>query len=146
MKNIFFVIILLIATSAFAEDPTTAYGWVDSYGVESFTDRDEAVPAKYLEDVESVTLDGIEGYEKLTSYKAADTLAYRAGLADRLAELRSRRGRAPEPAVEACDGHILVTSQRIQDGDYNRRIFVVTDECGRTASVTSHYPDVQINR
>jgi hypothetical protein len=49
MKNIFFVFILLIATSALADGPTTVYGWVSSDGVESFTDNDKAVPAKYLD-------------------------------------------------------------------------------------------------
>jgi len=45
-----------------------------------------------------------------------------------------------------CKGHVLVTSQRIQDGDYNRRIYIVTDECGKTTSVTPFNPSVQINR
>jgi hypothetical protein len=138
MKNIFFVFILLIATSAIADGPTTVYGWVSSDGVESFTDNDKAVPAKYLEDVEVITLNGIKGYEKFSVItESVDQTAW-------LAHLRHVNTVVVEP--DFCKGHILVTSQRIQVGDYNRRIYVVTDECGKTTSVTSYPPNVQINR
>jgi hypothetical protein len=141
MKNIFFVIVLLVATSAFAEGPTTVYGWVDSDGVESFTDRDEAVPAKYLEDVEVITLYGIKGYEKFSTVLES---TYAADLEARLVHLREANTVTVGP--DFCKGHVLVTSQRIQDGDYNRRIYIATDECGKTTSVTSFMPGVQINR
>ena len=138
MKNIFFVFILLIATSAVADSPTTVYKWVDSEGVASYTDNDKAVPAKYLEDVETVTLNGIKGYEKFSTVTvSADHTAW-------LAHLREVNTVVAEP--DYCKGHVLVTSQRIQDGDYNRRIYIVTDECGKTTSVTPFNPSVQINR
>jgi hypothetical protein len=138
MKNIFFVFILLVATSAFADGPTTVYGWVDSEGVESFTDSDARVPAKYLEDVEVISLKGVKGYEKFTAVTvSADHAAW-------LAHLREVNTVVVEP--EYCKGHVLVTSQRIQDGDINRRIYIATDECGKTTSVTPFNPSVQINR
>jgi len=141
LMHIFFVFALLIATSAVADGPTTVYKWVDSDGVQSFTDSDEAVPAKYLEDVEVISLNGIKGYEKFSTTLES---TYAADLEARLAHLREANTVVVKP--EFCKGHVLVTSQRIQDGDYNRRVYVVTDECGKTTSVTSAYPDVQINR
>jgi len=110
----------------------------------SFTDREKAVPQAYKADAVKRTTAEID--VKLTSGKAADTAAYKAALDARLADLRARSDARRTPAVKACNGHVLVTSQRIQDGDFNRRIYVATDECGRTTTVTPFNPDVQINR
>jgi hypothetical protein len=108
----------------------------------SFTDREKAVPQAYKSNAVKRNTSEID--VKLTPYKAADTAAYNAGQTARLVDLRARR--TPTAAVEACNGHVLVTSQRIQDGDYNRRIYIATDECGRTTTVTPFNPNVQINR
>jgi hypothetical protein len=133
------IIMLALAISAQAGE-FYQYTTVDE--TISFTDREKAVPQAYK--ANAVKRNTSEIDVKLTPYKAADTAANTAALADRLVALRAQP--VPVRTVATCTGHVLVTSQRIQVGDYNRRIFVATDECGQTRSVTSFYPDVQINR
>jgi hypothetical protein len=143
MRTILCTIIILLALTVQAQaGEFYQYTTVDE--TISFTDREKAIPKAYK--ANAVKRDTSEIDVKLTAGKALDAALYRASLADRLADLRARSAARRAPAVEACAGHVLVTSQRIQVGDYNRRIFVATDECGRTRSVTSFYPDVQINR
>jgi len=143
MRTILCTIIILLALAVQAQ-AGEFYQYTTGDGTVSFTDNEKLVPKAFK--ATAVKRNTAEVDMKLTATKAADTAAYKAGLDARLAELQARRAARRAPAVEACAGHVLVTSHRIQDGDYNRRIFIATDECGRTRSVTSFYPDVQINR
>jgi hypothetical protein len=141
MRTILCTTIILLALAVQAQaGEFYQYTTVDE--TVSFTDSEKAVPQAYKANAVKRATSEID--VNLTPYKAADTAAYTVALSARLTELRARP--VPAPAVEACPGHILVTSQRIQDGDYNRRIYIATDECGRTTTVTPFNPSVQINR
>lgn len=143
MRTLLCTTIILLAL-AFQAQAGEFYQYTTVDETISFTDREKAVPQAYK--ANAIKRDTAEVDVALTLTKAADTAAYRAGLADRLATLQARRDARRAPAVEACPGHVLVTSQRIQVGDYNRRIYIATDECGRTITVTPFNPNVQINR
>ena len=138
------VFLLLIATTAIADEPTAVYSWVTEDGVASYTDRAKAVPPMY--EAKVITVNGLANFE-LGSVVAPSTYGAD-GYAERLAHLRQVNAAGVErrARLRDCTGHVLVTSQRVQDGDYNRRTYVATDECGRTTSVTAFYPSAQINR
>jgi len=120
--------------------------WTDSDEVIHFTEREAAVPKQYLEDVELVTIHGLEDFER-GSVIAPST--YAVDLEARLTHLRSMRIEsifASRQRLRDCTGHVFVTSERFQIGDFNRRFYTVFDECGRVLSVTRSRPAVQINR
>ena len=148
IKHFLFASLFLLALPALADGPTQALKWVDAAGVIAFTDDTEMVPEKYRADVEIIALTGLENLKRATIPDSEGEAAYAAGLEERLAYFRQVNANSPvnPNRLNDCTGHVLVTSQRMQLGDYNRRIFFATDECGRTRSVTSFSPDVQINR
>ena len=137
---------LIVATSD-ANEPTTVYGWETNDGTMSFTDNVNAVPEMYVDVATARTgsLGGLKNFEKLTIELES---TYADDLTGRLAHLREMNAVGVQRRIRLrdCSGHVLVTSQRIQDGDFNRRIYVATDACGRTATVTPFNPSVQINR
>jgi len=142
MKKILFlfIAIALMATASSADEPTTVYSWETKDGAIAFTDVAERVPEMYVADV--ITIDETIG--RITTVLDS---SYGDDLRARIAHLREMNGeRRARGALRDCTGHVLVTSQRIQDGDFNRRIYIATDECGRTATVTPFNPSVQINR
>ena len=140
--------LLLLGASALALDAQSeTYRWVTEDGSISFADDEKQVPKRNRESATVVDLKTI-GLEKLTPTKAADTAEEAAALTSRLERLRTSNA---TPSVNPnrltdCSGHVTVTSERIQVGDHNRRVFIATDECGRVTSVTPFYPEVQINR
>ncbi len=127
-----------------AGEPHQFLSWTDSDEVIHFTDREAAVPKQYLEDVETITIEGLQNFEQ-GSVVAPNT--YAVDLEAHLAHLREvNAADFRHPRLRDCTGHVLVTSERFQIGDYNRRFYTVFDECGRVASVTRSRPAVQINR
>jgi len=126
---------------AMGADAGDFYQWTDSSGAISFTDDAKQIPAKYK--TKAVERDFADlSVKKVTP---ENTSGDTAALDSRLARLREANALPPRPARE-CEGHVTVTSDRIQVGDYNTRVFIVRNECGETVSVTPFYPSVQVNR
>ena len=144
MRRILFTAIVLLVAAAANAESTTVYSWVTEDGVASYTDRAKAVPPMY--EAKVITVDGLKDFE-LRSVVAPNTYGAMM-LTARLEHLRQVNAVDVERRfrLRDCTGHAFVTSQRIRDGDYNRRIYVATDECGRVASVTPFNPSVRINR
>ncbi len=139
-RILFIAIVLMLSTASFAAEPTTVYSWETRDGAIAFTDTATRVPKMYVADV--ITIDETVG--RITTVLDS---SYAEDLTARIAHLREMNAeRRVRGALRDCTGHVLVTSQRIQDGDFNRRIYIATDECGRTATVTPFNPNVQINR
>ncbi len=92
-----------------------------------------------------IEVDGLKDFERGTIVNSS---TYATALEARLAHLREVNAVETQPRqrLRDCTGHVTVTSQRVQDGDFNRRLFTVFDECGQVVSVTRSRPDVQINR
>ncbi len=138
------IFLFLVATHE--AEASDFYQWTDSAGAISFTDDESRIPAAFKEAVEVIRIEGLKSFEQ-GSIVAPST--YAVDLEARLTHLRSMRIEsifASRQRPRDCTGHVFVTSERFQIGDYNRRFYTVFDECGRVVSVTRSRPAVQINR
>ncbi len=115
------------------------YQYTNSDGVIAFTDNRNRIPEAFASEAVERTFAELRQTTgtQITPHNTRGPVLVPAGVAD-LPVSRTR--------LNDCTGHVTVTSVRRQVGDYNRRFIVATDECGRTISVTPHYPNVQINR
>lgn len=82
------LLLVLLATPALAE-PREVFTWVTTDGTVGFTDELKNVPAKYRDDAEAITVDGLNDYERGTI--RSDDGSYARGLEKRLSYLRARR-------------------------------------------------------
>lgn len=122
------------------------YQWETSEGTLSFTEEPTRIPLAYesqaversFEDVAAKTED------HLTPHSTSHPNALQSRLRH-LRELNAVNQENPNRQT-VCNKAVYVSSVRQQVGEYNRRFLVVTDECGRTVSVTQHYPHIEINR
>lgn len=123
------------------------YQWTTPDGTVEFTDDPKQVPESFQDQAVKRTTEALSQSRRvlLTPHS---TSTHATDLELRLQELRDRRSRlgANPNHLVRCDGPVTVTSERRQTGSSNRRLFIITDECGRTVSVTPHYPDIQVNR
>ena len=138
MRNIAVVtLILMLTTAAYAGE---IFRYETKDGVVSFTDSEKRIPAAYRDVTEKVALEGeFKNFDRLT----ISTVKYgvpHLHLTPLLASAENQNG------VDECTGHVSVTSERHQLGDFNRTIYFVHDECGELVSVTFYQPKVRINR
>ena len=138
---VLFVIVMATLAVAGASDASPMWCWTTEDSVLSCTDTEKNIPARYKDQAEVVETENL-ATERITPHSTA---GHADELTARLARLRQVNAPAPKP-VRECEGHVTVTSDRIQVGEYNSRVFIVKNECGETVSVTPFYPDVQINR
>ena len=134
---------ILVASSAPAGE---FYQWTDRDGTVNLTDDVKRIPKAYQasavkRDFADVDVAVTEMVIPAAEYDAA----VKAGL-ERLRALNANLSLNLNRRDERCTGPVTVTSRRVDVGDYNRRLYYVTDECGRTSTVTPFSPDVQINR
>lgn len=146
MRNIAVVaLILMLATAAQAGE---IFRYVTTDGTVSFTDDEKKIPAVYTDVAEEVVLEGdFKDFGSLTIITVDPTSPARyypvmSKLTNRVT-LDARTGSA---IVTNCTGHVSVTSERHQFGDFNRTIYLVHDECGELVSVTFYQPEVRIRR
>jgi hypothetical protein len=136
MKHILPILLLLFATTAFADPPVMT--WEDNFGGVHYTDSEEVVPAMYLDRVEYVVPAAMG---RITPMSPGVSEAHAAYLDSRLAELRARPIPPNLNLINPCRGHLIVKKVRVQEGDYNRTKVVVIDACGDVVSVSGQYPD-----
>ncbi len=142
MRNIVAVVlILMLVTAAQAGE---IFRYVDNYGAVSFTDDVKRIPAEYVLVTEKIVLGEFKDFDRLTIITVNPTLPVvsMSKLTNRVT-LDARTGSA---IVTNCTGHVSVTSERHQFGDFNRTIYLVHDECGELVSVTFYQPEVRIHR
>jgi hypothetical protein len=127
-------LILMLATTAYAGE---IFRYVDSDGTVSFTDDVKRIPAAYKDVAEKVVLEG--------EFKNLDSLT----IVTVTPEIVIPVVEVPDTTV-TCNGFVTVTSERRQfsDGlsDYNRRVYLVHDECGNLVSETFYQPEIRIER
>jgi hypothetical protein len=130
----------MLATAAQAGE---IFRYVTEDGVVSFTDELKRVPARYKDVAERVILDEeFKDFNRLSVATVDSTLPVLPKLTNRVT-VDARTGSA---IITNCTGHVSVTSERHQFGDYNRTVYLVHDECGDLISVTSYQPEVRIER
>lgn len=123
----------------------TFFEWKSRDGSLSFTDREKQVPVLYR-------TSGAVAERKWSDLDAKVTIPEPGDLRGVKAELKRLRTLNAELPINqnrlapTCTGPVTVTSKRVDVGDYNTRLFYVTDECGRVRTVTGYYPNIQINR
>jgi hypothetical protein len=132
------VLILMLATAAHAGE---IFRYVTSDGTVSFTDDVKRIPAAYKDVAETVVLEGeFKEFGRL-SVITVDPTDLTSLVATKLVNRDFHRA-----FVSTCDGHISVTSERVQFGDFNRTVYYVYDECGKLVSTTFSQPEVYIGR
>jgi hypothetical protein len=135
MRNVFIVLIAVLATSvALADGPTVAFKYVDSYGTLSFTDDEKRVPAKYKAAAEKVTLGALGDYQRFTPISVAPAVV-----------------EAPTPVVTVTTptkrdcGTVTFRSERRDHDGFNSRFFIAEDDCGILYDAP-FYPDYIVRR
>ena len=135
------MVVGFLATSVFTCEAEAGdfYQYTNSDGVIAFTDNQNRIPEAFASEAVERTFAELRQTTgaQITPHNTTGPVFVPSGAPD-LPVSRTR--------LRDCTGHVLVTSQRIQVGDFNRRIYIATDECGRTSTVTPFNPDVQINR
>ncbi len=143
LGTVLLVAILGLALHAWADERPGAkryHSYVSDTGSLSFSDDEKRIPERHKAEAESHTW--AELAEKVapreTLMKFEDVVIPEPP-ANPVAEVISSW--RPE-----CSGHVTVEQVRVQDGAYNRNMFVVRDECGNIVSVTPQRPHIHINR
>ena len=132
-------LILMLTTAAQAGE---IFRYVTTDGTVSFTDDENRIPAAYSDVTEEVVLEGdFKDFGRLTIITIDPILPVLSKLTNRVT-----LGASIGAIITNCNGHVSVTSERHQFGDFNRTVYLVHDECGELASVTFYQPEVRINR
>lgn len=132
-----FVVVLWILSASLAKAQEVSpadiyYFYVSENGSWSYTDEAKRIPAKYVE--KSLELKW-KALREVTEKHWTSAGSNYAGIPSHLSYL-------PEPNpnwLRRCSGHVSVTTKRVQEGAYNREIYIVTDSCGDVVLV-SPYP------
>jgi hypothetical protein len=127
-----FCLSLIMATQSQAGD---FFQWEDHAGNLAFTDNPKHVPPTHKPHAVERSWKELDVIPVTLVVKQPDVVP-----------LTSSRREVNSNRLSDCTGPITVTSERRQFDEYNRRIFIVTNECGRVTSVTTEYPSLRINR
>ena len=138
------IVVIVVSIFAYArsalpqEVEGSFYQWTTESGVVSFTDDMKRVPDLYKDQAVERTWEDVHAsVEKRFTPESTRHEPY--VWADPVLE--------PNPNWERdCTGHITVTQERVQNGEYNRNMFTVQDECGRVISITPHRPQISLQR
>jgi hypothetical protein len=138
MRNIAVIaLILMLATAAQAGE---IFRYVTNDGTISFTDDVKRIPLAYKDVAETVVLEGeFKWFDSLT----ISTVKYEV---PHIHLMPLRASAENLNGADECTGHVSVTSERRQFGDFNRTIYLVHDECGELVSATFYQPEVRINQ
>ena len=135
MRNVFIVLIVVLAASvALADGSTVAYKYVDSFGILSFTDDADRVPAKYKAAAEKVTLGSLADYDRFTAVAPATENP-------RLVALRAAN--TPVATTKKDCGTMTTRSERRDHDGFNSRFWIVEDDCGELYNATG-YPSAYL--
>lgn len=152
-----FVVVLLLVVALFAllqsaaraeEGEATSgafFQWEDRRGTLSFSNSLKNIPPEYRDNVVRRTFAEVranvaprETRVDASTLKIHVPRAYsQTGSEPLLAPRRSER--------EDCNQPLTIESRRVQQGRYNRLMYVVIDECGEEISVTPQTPWVDVS-
>jgi len=131
------------------KDKGSFYQWTNpTSGSVEFTDNVKRIPESFQAAAVKRSFEDVAKNVAITptSMSAEDYYAAVSRGLERYRAIAATRTPVNPNSLNDCTGPAVVTSQRMQQGDYNRRIYFVTDECGRTSTVSPYAPVVQINR
>ncbi len=120
----------------------TFYQYTDDHGVLSLTDDPERIPERYYEPVNRVL---VRSWEILRATTRPQWTPHSTNHPVSKWDPVSSPERNPN-RERKCTGHTTITTKRVQDGEYNREVYVVTNRCGRVVSVTPYPPEMTIRR
>jgi hypothetical protein len=130
MRNVFIVLIAVLASSAaLADGPTVVFKYVDSFGTLSFTDDENRVPEMYKAKAEKVTLSAFEDYDRLTPTGPATENP-------RLVTLRAAN--TSVTVTEQDCGTVTIRFERRDHDGLNSLFWIVEDDCGELYNATGY--------
>lgn len=116
----------------------TFFQYTDDHGVLSFAGVLEDVPEKYQDQTLELTWKAL--------HEAADSHWTPQSTKQPAVTFWATSGQPERPAPKKCSGHLTVTSKRVQEGEYNREVWIAVDRCGKVVSVTPYPPKMVIPR
>lgn len=141
MRNTVAVAVALFLMFATAAHGGEIFRYVTNDGTVSFTDDVKRIPPMYKDTAETVVLEGaFKNFGRLTVVTEDFTPRLFPGV------VASKLVNNDFDRAVTCTGHVFVTSERHQFGDFNRTVYLTYNECGDLVSVTFSQPKVQIDR
>lgn len=128
------MILFGLAVSAIAAEGF--YQWTTEEGVHAYTDDVKQVPERYREQATQRTWGALR--EVTEAQITPQSTNHPVPTWDYQPDAK--------PAPQDCKGYVTITQMRVQQGDYNREMFVARDSCGKVVSVTPQRPRMDINR
>ena len=128
-------VVLFVASFAKPAHSADFYTWTEDSGAVAFTDEPNQVPEKFKASAQEGSWADVQTkVDAKTSVVDPDVWSRPAAPLPPLVE-------EPNPNLtDECDQVPLITSRRVQVGDYNRELFFAFDSCGNPTGVSINPP------